>query len=161
MNLQKFQTVVIVILLLGGTWYGIERAFDLSVKDMFFGNMNVVRIEGLKLNVLIADTDEARKQGLSGRSSFGSADGMLFVFPNSDRHGIWMKDMQFAIDIIWIDEQETIVSIAENVAPNTYPRTFRPSSPAKFVLEVPAGTTNNFDIAEGQKTKLPPKYIAK
>lgn len=70
-----------------------------------------VLIGGKKIRVDIADTVVTRTQGLSGRTSLAETDGMLFVFENADRYGFWMKDMNFAIDIIWIDPEKNIVYI--------------------------------------------------
>lgn len=80
---------------------------------------------------------------------------MLFVFDKEDTWGIWMKDMQFAIDIIWADRTGTIITIARNVTPDTYPQAFYASEPrAIYVLEVPAGFTERQGIAEGAKFVL-------
>jgi uncharacterized membrane protein (UPF0127 family) len=40
---------------------------------------------------------------------------MLFVFQQSARHSFWMKDMKFPIDIIWLDSDEKVVYIKENM----------------------------------------------
>jgi uncharacterized membrane protein (UPF0127 family) len=47
--------------------------------------------------------------------------------------------MKFPIDMIWLDENYNVVTIASNVSPNTFPKTFRPSVPSRYVLEVNAG----------------------
>lgn len=87
-----------------------------------------------------AETDKERVLGLSGRHSLGSADGLLFIFPDEGKYGIWMKDMLFSIDIIWINSSGEVVFIEENVSPETFPSVFKPDKLAKFVLEVEAGT---------------------
>lgn len=73
---------------------------------------------------------------------------MLFVFEKADYHSFWMKDMKFAIDIIWIDEDKKITDITHNATPGTYPEIFKPSLPAKYVLEVMSGwiEKNNIEI---------------
>lgn len=78
-------------------------------------------------------------RGLSGREKLPENSGMLFVFDKPDYHSFWMKDMKFAIDIIWIDENKKIVDITYNTAPETYPATFRSNVPVQYVLEVNAG----------------------
>jgi len=65
---------------------------------------------------------------------------MLFVFENPGIHGIWMKDMKFPIDIIWLDKDMSVISKELNVSPDTYPQVFYPSREAYYVLEVKAGT---------------------
>ena len=100
------------------------------------------RIGATALDVEITQTARDRERGLSGRDAIGEADGMLFVFPEAGRHGIWMKDMRFDIDIVWVADRK-IIDIAPRVPyvqttqelPIYYPRL-----PADWVIEVPAGT---------------------
>ena len=91
------------------------------------------------LQVEIAQTTEQKITGLSYRPSLAEGRGMLFIFDTDGRHGIWMKDMQFPIDIIWIDAAMKVVHIEKSVAPDTYPQVFTSPVPARYVLEVPAG----------------------
>ncbi len=86
-----------------------------------------------------ADTDQSRQTGLSDHECIPEKTGMLFVFEKADLHGIWMKDMNFPIDILWIDSTKKIIHIEENVDPNTYPKVFYPPTPASYVLEVASG----------------------
>ena len=67
-----------------------------------------------------------------------------------------MKDMTFPIDIIWIDEQFRIIYIKEQVDPSTYPDTFAPDSPARFVLEMNSFFVESFQINVGDKLTVPP-----
>lgn len=87
----------------------------------------------------VADDEQERIQGLSQTDFLGRGSGMLFLFSVSDRYGFWMKDMQYAIDIIWMNDAKKVIYIEENVLPETYPKVFTPSVGAKYVLEVPAG----------------------
>lgn len=98
----------------------------------------------------VADDQAERSLGLSGRGSLADGKGVLFVFDRSGRHGIWMKDMKFSIDIAWMDEEKRIIWIENRVSPDTFPEVFYPSDPAKYVLEVPAGffTKNFVDIGD-------------
>lgn len=99
----------------------------------------VAALDGSDLTLEIAETPDERRQGLSDRSSLGALDGMLFVFAEEGRHSMWMKDMLFSLDIIWIDDERRVVFIEEYVSPETYPRTFASPEPARYVLEVDAG----------------------
>ena len=93
------------------------------------------------LQVELAQTPEEKTIGLSHRNSLAEGKGMLFLFENEGKHGFWMKDTHFPIDIIWINAEKKVIHIADNVAPDTYPQSFAPSVPALYVLEVPAGYT--------------------
>ncbi len=102
----------------------------------------------------IADTDALREKGLSGRNTLKEGTGMLFVFETADRYGIWMKDMKFPIDIIWIDEAMHIVSIETKVAPSTYPAVFKPTVASTYVLELPSGFSSAHNLMVGGKIRI-------
>ncbi len=113
------------------------------------------------LNVTVADEQSERIQGLSSVTSLGDFNGKLFIFDTDDKHGIWMKDMLFPIDIIWIDKNLTVIDIAENVDPSTYPRVYASKEPARFVLEVNAFFVSTTKVAIGDRLVLPPGILPK
>ena len=63
---------------------------------------------------------------------------MLFVFDRDDFHAFWMKDMNFPIDIIWLDDKYTIVDVWERADPSSYPEVRQPRARARFVVELSA-----------------------
>jgi uncharacterized membrane protein (UPF0127 family) len=87
-----------------------------------------------------ADTSTEREQGLSGRVDIPEDYGMLFVFPEKGDYAFWMKDMLVPIDILWLSDTGTITGIERSVQPATYPSTFHPPLPVRYVLETRAGT---------------------
>lgn len=113
-----------------------------------------VKIDGVLFSVKIADTDEERGRGLSGSAGLAARGGMLFVFDENDQHGIWMKDMNYPIDILWISENYNIVSIKKNVQPDSYPQVFKNSKPARYVLELAAGSIDEYSINGLSQVKL-------
>lgn len=123
---------------------------------IFLNNKNsslgMIRI-GEKTEVFIeyATTGSQRVKGLSNRENLPQNQGLLFVFEKPDFHKFWMKDMYFPIDIIWIDENWKIIDITKNISPETYPKTFSPKLPAKYVLEVNADFGENSKINIGDR----------
>jgi len=114
--------------------------------------------EKTPLKVIVVEDERERAQGLSGRESLEPTEGMLFIFPESAYHGIWMKDMRLSIDIIWIDASGRIVDIAPVVHPDSYPKVFEPKTPARFVIETNAYFTESFGIKVGDTVSIP-KYL--
>jgi uncharacterized membrane protein (UPF0127 family) len=102
-----------------------------DVSEVIIGG-NVVKVE-------LALTPSEEERGLGGRSSLPKDTGMLFVLPKVGKNYFWMKDMQFPIDIIWLDEEQRIIYIENNLAPESYPNTFGPDENSKYVLEVNSG----------------------
>jgi len=112
--------------------------------------------------IIIAEvvaTHEQRLEGLSGRDSLAKNFAMLFIFDKEDYHSFWMPDMNFALDIIWLDESYKVVDIAENVQPmpeydlDDLPRYIN-QSPARYVLEVNAGFSNRNELNKGDLIRL-------
>ncbi|HMO79105.1 MAG TPA: DUF192 domain-containing protein [Candidatus Paceibacterota bacterium] len=118
-----------------------------STIDHIYSNRIV--IGETALIVKIADTEEARILGLSNTLELKPQNGLFFVFERLDYHGIWMKDMFFPIDIIWIDQNMEVVHIEENVSPDTFPTVFRPSKKSLYVLETNAGFVKKHGIKIG------------
>ncbi|TSC62145.1 MAG: hypothetical protein G01um101448_586 [Parcubacteria group bacterium Gr01-1014_48] len=115
-----------------------------------------VDVEGkdVRIALLMADTAELRARGLSGRKSLSANEGMWFIMESPGIHGIWMKEMYFPIDIIWLDDSHRIVTIEPLVAPASYPKVFYPTVRARYVLEVNAGFTAEHGIVAGDRILL-------
>ena len=104
----------------------------------------------------IVKDEKAMTQGLSGRSTLGVDQGMLFVFSVEGRYAFWMNDMKFALDILWLDHKGQVVYIAKNLpacTKNHCPQ-IAPSKPAFYVLEVNAGFATAHHLTTGSKLRL-------
>jgi uncharacterized membrane protein (UPF0127 family) len=88
-----------------------------------------------------ADTPGSRARGLSGRVSMDKTSGMLFVFDHPQQVCIWMKDMKFPLDLLWLDTDHRIVKTKANVSPETYPETFCVDN-VQYVIELKAGVAS-------------------
>lgn len=102
----------------------------------------------------VADTNEERAKGLSGRENMPSNKGMLFKFDSPGKKCIWMKDMNFSIDIIWLNSDKSITHIEKDVSPNTYPKSFCPSNDSQYVIELNSGVSDAAELRVGQKLNL-------
>jgi len=115
-----------------------------------------LEISGTKFAVEIADDEAERFLGLSDHTSLDERQGLWFVFERPGEYGFVMRDMDFAIDIIWVDADRRVIGAAERAQPDSYPGTvFRPPAPVQYVLEVPAGSVDKFGIEPGQTVKGP------
>ncbi|MDO8590217.1 MAG: DUF192 domain-containing protein [bacterium] len=99
----------------------------------------IIKINDTSIQVEVVDTPQTRAKGLSGRKTLPAGTGMLFIFGNPVQDGFWMKDMRFAIDIVWIDNNFRVVDINKEVSPDTFPQIFYPNQVVQYVLELPAG----------------------
>ena len=114
----------------------------------------IIEINDKEIAVEVAATAETRSKGLSGRGSLEEGTGMLFIFDSPAQYGFWMKDMNFAIDIVWIDEKFHIVDVDKEVSPETFPQVFYPAQEIKYVLELLAGTVDKYRIATNTVVQL-------
>ncbi len=110
-------------------------------------------LNGKLIQAELVMSDQARAQGLSGRSNLNENQGMLFVFNTSGYYPFWMKEMNFPIDIVWLNKNWEIIDLTENLAPETYPNTVSSQAPAQYVLEIKAGMVKKLGIKIGQKIK--------
>ena len=114
------------------------------------GRKVMMSIGGQVVYARVADTEGERARGLSGTSRLGSDEAMLLVFDAPGRWGIWMKDMRYNLDIVWLDNDKKVIYKAENISPDTYPTTFLPNQEARYVVELPAGFIARHDVGLGQ-----------
>lgn len=108
-------------------------------------------INGTPFRVHLLTTEYQRVKGLSGQKKLDVNEGMMFVFEKDGQWGIWMKDMLFPIDIIWVAEDGTIVKVEQYVSPDTYPQVFTNEEPARYVFELMSGVTDAYNIEVGTK----------
>jgi uncharacterized membrane protein (UPF0127 family) len=140
--------VFALILLIAGFW-----AVYSGVSSLFDNERRMLTPGGF-ITIEVVDTPELRRQGLSGRESLAEDRGMLFVFeePSTD-NCFWMKDMNFSIDMVWLNENREVVTVASNISPETYPETFCPELPAKYGLELAENRANELDIVNGEQLR--------
>lgn len=105
------------------------------------------------VQVELARTPEAQARGLMFRRVLGDDEGMLFVFPATDRRAFWMKNTFLALDMIFVDEGGVVVGIVAEAEPLTEtPRD--PGVPCRYVLEVVGGWAARHGVAPGARLRI-------
>ncbi len=158
-SIQKIQIIFISIIIPIALVYVYINRDHIPFREFFIPSSPIMNIGDIPLHVEIANTESERTKGLSGRDVLDKVDGLLFVFPDPGYYSIWMKDMRFPIDIIWIDENLKVVRIDKNISPDTYPQSFRPPKPVKYIVETNVHFSDTFSLHEGQSVILPSKYL--
>ncbi|MDC8438304.1 MAG: DUF192 domain-containing protein, partial [Candidatus Nitrosotenuis sp.] len=77
----------------------------------------MIKIDDVLLQVQIADTKPLQTRGLMFQEKLPYDQGMLFVFEDEGVRSMWMLNMQFALDLIWIDADGNVVHIEEDTQP--------------------------------------------
>ena len=106
-----------------------------------------------RLELELAVTPEQRMVGLQNRTSLPPGGGMLFVFPQPTTAGFWMKDTLIALDIIFIDENYSIIHIEHNALPHTLQHR-TPGKPYFSVVELRGGAAKKRGIAKGDRVRF-------
>jgi uncharacterized protein len=117
---------------------------------------SALSLAGYNYSMTVVKDGPELTRGLSGTDNLPNDQAMLFVFPNDDLWGIWMKDMNYPIDIVWLDSDRTVVHTVQNALPSSYPNTtFKPPVPARYVIELSSGTIERTGIKIGDHAGMP------
>lgn len=106
--------------------------------------------------VEIASNPFQQAQGLMDRESLGEKEGMLFVYNQEGDRQFWMKNMNFPLDIIWLDNNQEIIDFKKNIPPceKNPCSTYQIDKKAQYVLELPADSIKKNNIKIGDKLAI-------
>lgn len=104
-------------------------------------------------DVAIADTETERNTGLMDVRVLPDHQGMLFIFEESKPLTFWMANTPLSLDMLFVNEDMKIVRIHRATQPFSEER-YGSDLPARYVLELIAGTAVNFDIQEGDSVSV-------
>ena len=115
-----------------------------------------VEIGGKTFKVELADTRQKQALGLMFRDSMPADQGMLFIFPNEAPRSFWMKNTRISLDIMYFDKHLKLVSISADTPPCRVSRcpSYPSVVPAKYVLELNAGTASALGVGLGDSLVL-------
>lgn len=171
MSTLKWRAVIFGILALGiaGSgvmWVHTRRLAQPSPRDA----VRVV-LQGTTFELEVADTPELQSKGLAGRESLGARGGMLFVYAQAQSHSFVMRDCTIPLDAVFVDDSLHIVA-NHTMTPEAPRSAFEKSgregdaryesrlkaylcvTPARYVLEVAAGTIKQLGLREGQSVRI-------
>ncbi|MDW8478906.1 MAG: DUF192 domain-containing protein [Xanthomonadales bacterium] len=118
-----------------------------------------VELGGEVFVVEIADDDRLRERGLMWRDELPADHGMLFVWEDEAHRTFWMKNTRLALDILHFDGERRLVDLQLAVPPcrvESCP-TYTGLRPARYVLELPAGTAARLGLRLGDRFDFVPR----
>jgi uncharacterized membrane protein (UPF0127 family) len=151
MNKKNITSFAVVIALLIGGFFLVH----FPTKEHISQDIKYVNIAGKSIKVEVAKTPAEQTRGLSGRSSLATDEGMLFVFEKHGDYFFWMKDMEFPIDIIWLApfdgdaSKAQVIYIKKDARPESYPESYGPAEPSKYILEIVSGFSEENNLQAG------------
>jgi uncharacterized membrane protein (UPF0127 family) len=107
-------------------------------------NMSIAPIEldGVVYQAWVAMDVFAQHKGLSDTYCLPEGYAMLFDFGTPAVQKFWMKDMNYPIDIVWLDENKREIGRVVGADPKGYhqrpPVTYSSQVPVRYVLEIPS-----------------------
>ena len=105
-------------------------------------SMGIHRIEAE-----VAYNLETRMQGLMFRQTMADNHGMLFVFPDVQRHCMWMRNTLLPLSVAFLDDKGAIINI-EDMQPKTE-NNHCAAKPARYALEMNLGWFKRKGFAAG------------
>ena len=119
----------------------------------------LVAIGEFAWTVELALTPQEQAQGLSGRAELPPGAGMLFVYDTEGRRSFWMPDMNFPLDMVWINGDCQVVDVTRDAPPQA-PGQSLDDLPrysvdnAQYILEINAGESATYGITPGAPVKF-------
>ncbi len=108
-----------------------------------------LKVSGHTLSAEVAYKKESRIRGLMYRSFMDKNSGMLFVFPETARHSMWMINTYIPLSIAFLDKNGIILNIID-MSPHTKTK-HTAASEAKYALEMNLGWFSAKNIKAGKK----------
>jgi len=127
------------------------------IQDNLKGKQSKVCFKEHCFNVELALTPKERSQGLMFRESLADNQGILLVYEEEGKRGIWMKNTLIPLDIIWINKDKEVVFISENTQPCKEVEDchlITPPEEAKYVLEINGGISKDIGLVAGDKLDI-------
>ena len=98
--------------------------------------------------VEVADDARERALGLMFRRDMPAGEGMLFDFGEDVPASFWMRNTYISLDMLFIEADGTIESIAERTTPLSE-KSVTSEGPVRFVLEINGGLSDALGIKAG------------
>lgn len=96
---------------------------------------------------------EQRRCGLMFREEMAADHGMVFDFFDEQVRSFWMRNTLISLDMIFIRDGGEVLNIAENTVPLSL-ESVPSDGPARYVLEVIAGTAERIGLEPGDMIDL-------
>lgn len=115
-----------------------------------------VTINNVTFKLYEPKTVREHEIGLAAYDTLGEDQGMIFRGLPEGTQSIWMKDMKFDIDVLWVNKDNQIIHIVQGMSRSSYPQTFHNpvNMPSSYVVELPAEATITHSITIGQTVEI-------
>ncbi|MDQ4073719.1 MAG: DUF192 domain-containing protein [Thermoproteota archaeon] len=132
---------------------------EVKNKNLDFSK-GTIKIDDKIMNVEIADSENERQRWLTFRNDrLGPNSGLLLIYDNPDLYSMWLLNIRYPLDLIWLDQFGNVVYIKENANPcdnilDASVCTFKNTMPAKFILATDSGFVSKNNITDSSRLEL-------
>ena len=119
-----------------------------------------VSTDNKTIQVEVADTPAARQRWLTFREDrLPLNTAIILVYDKPDLYSLWLLNIQFNIDLVWLDNKGNVVYIVKNAPPCKTPLdasdcTYKNTRPAKYVVAATSGFIAKHNIDNGSKLSI-------
>jgi len=134
-------------------WLGIVAS---SIAQEDLTPISIINRDGVSITVQaeLATNREDRQRGLMYREELPPLQGMLLTYPHPTTVRMWMKNTPISLDMIFVDKKGRVRKVVKDTAPLSR-KVIGPFQKIRAVLEVPAGTCDQYNIDEEAVVILP------
>ncbi len=135
MRILNYKTILIIIFVLSES-----RSNDFAlIHSTYFSN----------LLVKTAVDNKSHKNGLMRIKKLKNYNGMLFIYNSPQIVKFWMHETFIPLDIVFIDEENVIISVKEGIPLDK--KLISSETDIIAVLEIPKGCAKKLKIKKGEK----------
>ncbi len=162
-DIKRF--TIFILICLGITFIALQNPRDINDKELVkfnrdFKNYNVNldifdkdENNVASFKIAIADTNKKKMYGLMNLDYLPQNHGMVFIFHPTQLVTMWMKNTLIPLDMIFIDADNEISSIAQDTIPGSLDL-ISSQKEVVGVLEINAGLARKLGIKVGQKVRM-------
>ncbi len=137
------------LLMLGSPWAHAQAPTPTAAPVQKLSTITTLGAGLYNIKAEVAQTPKEHEIGLMSRTSMGSNEGMIFVFPRAGRQCFWMKNTLLPLSIAFLADDGRVVNIDE-MLPQTE-TTHCSAEPVRYVLEMNKGWFTKRGIKAGDK----------
>jgi uncharacterized membrane protein (UPF0127 family) len=119
-----------------------------------------IRIDDDIIKVEIAESSADKQRWLMFREEKLPLDSaMILIYEKSDLYALWLLNIEYNLDLIWVNENGNIVYMVKDAAPcknalDSASCTFKNTKPAKYIIAATSGFIENHRITEKSKMTI-------
>jgi len=119
-----------------------------------------IRLDDDVITVEIADTAAERQRWLTFRQDRLAIDSALLLkYDQPDLYQVWMLNIEYNLDLVWIDQDGNVVYFIEDAPPcqnlvETVSCTYKTTKPALYVIASTSGFIDAHNVSEGSRMTI-------